>query len=171
LPDPLAERQASDAVGRLASFMSNVERDPPAVQPVAPDGRFELVPLVFITLGRNDQARILGAIDNIAAATPGRGHPAIDGFLNDYAGTAAATTEMLERLRRLATLIQLPWDDDVDTLQATLHRGAASIGRPIERIVLTAEEHAAYERVTDRILSAWSGDDALERFVYRGAPR
>lgn len=49
LPAPLAEREAADAVGRLASFVASnaraVEEDRPLVQPIAPDGQFELVPL------------------------------------------------------------------------------------------------------------------------------
>jgi len=164
LPASLANREVVDAVGRLASFVASVEREPPAVQPVAPDGRFELVPLVFVTLGRKDQARIVAAVDHLAEP----GHPAVAELIGDRS-TSVELTQRFQRLRRLAALIKLPWDDDVDVLQARLHRGASSVGRPTERVVLTADEQAAYEQVTDRIVATWSGGDPLERYLYRGA--
>ena len=68
--------EALHAVGRLASYVASVERAEPAVQPVAPDGRFELVPLHYVDVGRDDLARIGGAADlvvkAVAAAHDGR---------------------------------------------------------------------------------------------------
>lgn len=68
---PLAEREAADAVGRLAGFVATVaravEEDRPLVQPIAPDGQFELVPVCIVPLGRDDRARIVGAVQQLAA--------------------------------------------------------------------------------------------------------
>ena len=37
------------------------------------------------------------------------------------------------------------------------------------RLVLTPDELAAYQRVTERIVATWHGNEPLERFLYRGA--
>ncbi|MGH9165788.1 MAG: hypothetical protein ACRDZW_09790, partial [Acidimicrobiales bacterium] len=60
--------EALHAVGRLASYVASVERVEPAVQPVAPDGRFELVPLHYVLAGRDDLVRIGGAADLVVKA-------------------------------------------------------------------------------------------------------
>ncbi len=64
-------------------------------------------------------------------------------------------------------LLHLPWDDDVARLHALLDREDAAVG-PTERVVLTPDEHAAYQRVTERFVATWHGNDRLERVLYRG---
>ncbi len=49
-------------------------------------------------------------------------------------------------------------------------RGSALLAerREAVRITLDGEEHAAYLRLSERVLAAWHRGDPLERFIYRG---
>jgi hypothetical protein len=136
------------------------------VQPVAPDGRYELVPLLLVSLGRRDLATIVAVADQLAAVKTRSRDPLVALALGDYASDAKDAQQLVSSAQRLVALLQLPWDDDVDLLHARLHRGAAVVVG--ERVVLSATEHQAYERVTERILTTWHGNDLLERYVYRG---
>jgi hypothetical protein len=160
VPPALATPDAAQAVGRLASYIGAWERAEPAVQPVAPDGRYELVPLQFMAIGRNDRGRITDAVAHLTDA-------GVEDVISDYAGSRQAGEQLVAAAQRLVALLQLPWDDDVDLLHARLGRGATA--RPTERVVLTEDEYGAYRRVTERILASWHANDPLERFVYRGA--
>lgn len=167
LPAPLAEREAADAVGRLVSYLASfdrtVEEDRPIVQPVAPDGRSELVPLCFAPLGREDCARILAAVRALAATRTAGSHPGVDEALSDYARSPQAAERLVATAERMGALLELPWDDDVDVLASRLYPRFE-----VARVVLTPEEYAAYLRVTERILATWHAGDPLERFLYRG---
>lgn len=169
LPAPLAEREAADAVARLisyvASFDRTVEEDRPMVQPVAPDGRSELVPLCFAPLGREDRARISAAVRALAATRTAGSHPGVDEALSDYAGDPQVAEGLVAAAERMAALLELVWDDDVDVLAARLDPGRLEAAR----VVLSPEEYAAYLRVTDRILATWHAGDPLERSLYRGS--
>ena len=82
LPAPLVDPQSVEAVGKLASYVGRVERavesERPLVQPLAPDGRYELVPLHFVRLNRDEHARKLAAVGQLAAAgTPTRIPPSV----------------------------------------------------------------------------------------------
>ena len=171
LPEPLAEREAADAVGRLASFVASVARavdeDRPLVQPIAPDGRFELVPLCIASLGRDDRARIVGAVQQLVATRARGSHPAVDEALSDYTKSPQAAEQLVASAQRVAALLELTWNDDVDALNARLGT-AVPIQGETQRVVLTAAEYGSYQRVTERILAAWHDGDPLERFLYRG---
>jgi hypothetical protein len=160
VPPTLAMPDAAEAVGRLATFIAAWERADPVVQPIAPGGRVELVPLQFVAIGRNDLARITDAVAHLAG-------PDVEDVISDYAGSRPDGEHLVAAARRLVALLQLPWDDDVDLLHARLGRGATV--RPTEHVVLTEDEYGAYRRVTERILASWHANDPLERFVYRGA--
>ncbi len=154
-PSPM--RPLADAIGRLASYVAAWERQEAKVQPVAPGGTYELVPLGFVSLGRMD-------LNRIEMAVSGLGGPSARWAVVDFAGGPDAGTRLVEAAERLVALLRLPWDDDVDTLHARL----AGASGPGGRVVLSAEEHAAYERVTERILASWHGNSPFDRFVYRG---
>ncbi len=160
LPSPFGEREATDAMGRLASQVAGMERGE-HVQPIAPDGRYELVPLFFASLGRHDLVTIVAVAEELAAARSRSSDPSVSLALSDYALDGRDSERLVSDAQRLAALLRLPWDDDVDLLYARL----AVVG---ERVVLSASEHQAYERVTERILATWHSNDSLERFVYRG---
>ncbi len=164
LPAALGGRDAADAVGALAALTASFrsEEDDPHVQPLAPDGHYELVALCVARLGRDARDRITEAVDCLAATRTSTSNPALDEALSDYAGDPRAARALVERAERLSALLTLPWDDDVDALAACL----AGDG-PKRRVVLTNDEYDAYRRVTERILGSWHAGDPLERFVYR----
>jgi hypothetical protein len=160
VPPALAMPDAAEAMGRLATFIAAWERADPVVQPIAPGGRVELVPLQFVAIGRNDLGRITDAVAHLAG-------PDVEEVVSDYAGSRPEGEQLVAAAQRLVALLQLPWDDDVDLLHARLGRGATV--RPTEHVVLTEDEYGAYRRVTERILASWHANDPLERYVYRGA--
>lgn len=168
LPAPLAEREAADAVGRLASYVATFDKaaEEPAVQPIAPDGRYELVPLCVVRLGRDDRVRIIGAVRELAATRTAASHPAVDEALSDYAGDPQAAERLVATAQRVAALLELVWDDDVDDLAARLDVGV--LAAEPQRVVLTGQEYTAYLRVSERILASWHAGDPLGRFLYRG---
>jgi hypothetical protein len=170
LPPPLNEGRAAEAVGKLASYVASahraIENGHPGVQPVGPDGRYELVPLSFARLRRADHASILGAVRQLTATRTSASHPALDEALSDYTADPEAAEALVARAERVAALLELAWDDDVDVLSARLGHDVA--GQDTERIVLAPEEYEAYLRVTGRILASWHAGDPLEGFIYRG---
>ena len=155
---PSVMQPLADAVGRLASYVAAWERQEPKVQPLAPGGTFELVPLLFVSIGRMD-------LNRIEMAVAGLDGPSERWAVDDFGGGPAAGARLIGAAKRLVALLRLPWDDDVDTLHARL---AESSGGSGGRVVLTPEEHAAYVRVTERILASWHGNSPLERYMYRG---
>lgn len=155
---PSSMQPLADAVGRLASYVAAWERQEAKVQPLAPGGAFELVPLLFVSIGRMD-------LNRIEMAVAGLDGPSERWAVDDFAGGLDAGVRLVEAAKRLVALLRLPWDDDVDTLHARL---AGASGAPGGRVELTVEEHAAYVRVTERILATWHGNSPLERYMYRG---
>ena len=170
LPVALGERRAADAVGRLAASLRRAERPgedaEPAVQPLAPDGRFELVPLHLLRLSRDELAAIAAGVEALLSSRTTDSHPALDEALSDYAGGRQAAEALLMRAERALALLTTGWDDDADRLAERLE--AQADGSTPARVVLTVDEHTAYLRLTDRFLATWASGDPLERFIYRG---
>lgn len=169
LPLPAGlDREALDAVGRLASYVATVERSESVVQPVAPDGRYELVPLFFVPLGRHDQRRILSAIAQVSASTTTTSYPVLDEAIGAYARNPQDAEELVGATTRLGALLAAEGDDDIDLLHPVLSRSASAGGRPPERVVLTDDQYQAYQRVIARVLATWHSGDHLAAFLYRG---
>lgn len=170
LPAPLADHQAAEAARRLAGYVACIKgadgNNRVGIQPVAPDGRSELVPLYFVRLDRDDHAAMLGAVHLLAATRTSVSHPALDEALSDYTGDPEGVERLVARAERVGALLELGWDDDVDLLAARL--GGSAAGAGTDRVVLTTEEYGAYVRVTERIVGSWHAGDPLELFLYRG---
>lgn len=176
-----AGAEALHAAGHLASYVASVERAEPAVQPVAPDGRFELVPLHYVPIGRDDLARIGGATDLVVKAV--RQGIGDDELLAAVDGHGSDIDELALRLERLGNLLGLAGepavDADLDVLAALA--GTASYGSPAglagaaetgeRRVVLTDAQFAAYQRLAERIMGVWHPGDPLGRFLFSGPPR
>ncbi|HET7486554.1 MAG TPA: hypothetical protein VFJ85_01400 [Acidimicrobiales bacterium] len=152
---------ARQALWRLSRVVSEAERGPVA-QPVAPDGRYELVPLAWAAVERADLIAVGLAVQALGRAWG----------LGDDEDVANAVAELAEAYRmkpedlvaeaaRLHGLLSLPWDDDVALLADVLAAGAG-------RVVLDAAAHQAYERVVGRILGIWHVGDPLAPWLYRG---
>ena len=152
-----APPDAAGAVGRLASYVGGAERAAPAVQPVAPDGRYELIPLHTVVIGRDDLQRILDAIARLPLASADT--------LSGWFGGEQEAARFLASAQRLGALLGLPWDDDVGALQGRL--GGVGGGTPV-RAVLSEAEYDAHQRVSGRILETWHAGDSLAPFLYKG---
>lgn len=169
LPAPLRGREALDAIGRLANLVAAVERKPPAVQPIRPDGRFELVPLYFTDIDRRDRLRIAGAAHHLEAARRRRCHPAIWAAIEEWDEyRRSGPPDPITTAQRLTALLDPQSDNGLDTLHALLCRRASNSGRPTERLVLIIDEDLAYQRIASRIVRIWHRDDPLARFTYHG---
>lgn len=168
LVEPLEEAvgpAALAAVGRLAGYVASVERGEPAVQPVAPDGRFELVPLHTVTLGKNDLALIRTAATAVVAAGRLRlGSEVLVGVVDERRSHAPRFVDMTEAL---GALLGLERDEDVDVLHGCL--GSAATAGPTFRRILEGEQMAAYERVSRRILATWHRGETFAGFEYFGS--
>lgn len=152
---------AVEAVGRLASYVATTERGEPAVQPVASDGRFELVPLHTMQVGRIDLARIRDAAAHVVAAGKERqGDEALLDAVDEWSSQVPDLVGVTERLR---AVLGLEWDDDVDVLHACL----GGTGHP-RRLVLDEAQMDAYQRVSQRILATWSAGDRFAGFEWFG---
>ena len=73
-------------------------------------------------------------------------HPALDEALRDYTADPEAAEALLARAERVAALLELAWDDDVDVLSARLGHDVA--GQDAERIVLAPKEYETFSRPT-----------------------
>ena len=80
----------------------------------------------------------------------------------------AISASLIAGARRLAALLALPFDNDVDLLRSRLGTSSGATRPPVVPVVLCTDEHWAYKAVTERILAAWHVGDPLARFLYRG---
>ena len=130
---------------------------------IAPDGRFELIPLRFVTLDRADVARVAAAITALTRASARGGDETVADALADHAAADRLTIAALfAGCARAHALLDLACTEDVTEL-------ADLIARSPGPIVLSACVYAAYRRLTDRHLAVFHPHDPLARFLYNGA--
>jgi hypothetical protein len=163
---PLGDGSAVEALGRVAVSVAAAERAP-ATQPVAPDGRFELIPLRFVTLSQADMALVATALADLGRANL-RGDELVADTLADFARqwsesawTPTSPVELLAGAARAHGLLDLATDDDTLLL-------AERLPAVDQRVVLSGAEQAAYDRLTERALGMFHIGDPLARFLYRG---
>jgi hypothetical protein len=160
-PSEVTADAGYQALDGLYRGLMNAEVAPPA-QPIAPDGRYELVPLSWVQVEPAD-------VDNLGLTVQALGRAlacGTDHFASDaltviaelYHRTAA---DLVAEGARLHGLFSLPWDDDVTRLAALLPAGAG-------RVVLDTDAHEAYVRLTNRILGIWHAGETTARWLYRG---
>ena len=158
---PLGDGSTLRALRRVISELAAAERTP-APQPIAPDGRFELVPLRFLTLDAADLSVVGEALAAFGRATlPGGDEFVADVLAEHAAARGQGAAELVAGASRAHGLLDLPADADTGLLAERLARGSG-------RAVLTPLELTAYERVTDRVLAMFHAGDPLARFLYRG---
>jgi len=166
-PGPLGDGSALEALQRVESEVRASERAP-VVQPLAPDGRFELIPLRFVRLDPADLATVAGALAELGRATL----PAGDELVAEVLSSRAAggrhpgdrprpVAELVAGFARAHGLLDLAPDVDTELLAGRLE------GRQ-GRVVLSESEHEAYRRLTERTLAMFHTGDPLARFLYRG---
>jgi hypothetical protein len=148
-------RAALEAVQTVAELVAAAECHGRSTMPVAPDGRFELIPIGWAHLHVGDVAILDDLIQHLAD------HPEVARARDVYSLTDRGVPP-LERLCRLATWLAKPADNDVDLLYRALPEVAG-------RVVLDNDAFGAYRRLTDRAVSViWNGDP-LVRWLFRGA--
>ena len=158
---PLGDGSALAALQRLNGVVHDAERtEPPAL--IAPDGRFELVPLRFVAVDPADIATVANGLAALGRATLA----GVDELLADALAEHAhhrrlAVADFVAGCARAHAVLDQVSDND-SILLVGVHRSSHA------RTVLTAVEHAAYQRVTDEHLAVFHLDDPLARFVYRG---
>lgn len=158
---PLGDGRALEALWRAICRLVEAERWP-APQPLAPDGRFELVPVRFLTLDGSDLAVMAQAIAALGQATlPGANEFVADVLAEHAARGRQRPGELVAGAAQAHGLLDLA--ADVDTV--LLARRLAGASGPV---VLTPPELAAYERLTKRVLAMFHPGDPLAPFLYRG---
>ncbi len=75
---------------------------------MAPDGTFDLVPLHFLAIHRDDLARIDQAIAGL------EDDPFVRLVANDLAGGSDGGVRLAEGAKRLAALLSMPWELPLD---------------------------------------------------------
>jgi hypothetical protein len=158
----LATEAAHHAVGRISAAVRRAEAEVPA-QPVAPDGRYELVPVAWATMARADLVELGLAVQALGRASGLGADQLVRDALVEVGGYEAGRRpeDLVAEAARLHGLLWLPWDGRVARVAAVLPAGAG-------RVVLDEATHAAYQELVDRVLGIWHAGDHLAPFLYRG---
>lgn len=163
LPEPFARRSALLALVALGDAVrptqSRDEREPVPGRLLAPDGRYEHLPLRFVRIPAAHLAILEHAAQVLADPRP---HDDLADALDQHAAAnQISATEFAEWLSRTVSVLGLPWDDDVRTLRA------AVLAHPSNAdVVLNAAEDQAYGRVAGRINRLWSYGSAIDHFRF-----
>ena len=160
---PIGDGAALDALQKLSRACHRAERAAP-VTLIAPDGRFELIPLHTVPTDTDDVETILAALRMLGAVTSGAAYDhTIADVLADHAARARRTpADLVAGCTRGLTLLDPVGVDDATVLAALLQDQHA------ERIVLSPDQHDAYRRLTGEHLAVFHTGDPLARFLYRG---
>ena len=155
------DADAGDTVACLAAAVRAAESGP-AAQPIAPDGRYELIPIAWAHVETADVIELGLTVQALGRAWASRSDELVVDVLQDLAKTTRRKPEdLIAEAARLHGLLSLPWDDTVSALVEALPSGAG-------RVVLDHPTHSAYQRLVDRILGIWHAGDRLAPYLYRG---
>ena len=161
LAAPLGNGAALIAHQRILGAVLDAERTPTPVL-LAPDGRFELVPIRFITVAPADLNMVAAALAAFGRSTLPGGDELVADALADHAASHRLTVaELIAGCARSHGLLDLIPHSDTKLLA----------DRPLsarDRVVLTREEHNAYVLITHRIIAMFHVDDPFAHFLYRG---
>ena len=153
-------REALVAVEGLVMAVLEAERLP-AVELVAPDGEFRLVPLRLVQLGEQQLVVAATALAAVGRALLPGGDAWVAEVLSDMRRDGEDVSELVASAARGHGLLDLAEDDDTRLL-AGLLAGREGL------LVLDVTAYGAYRRVTERALAVFHLNDPLARFVYRG---
>jgi hypothetical protein len=139
LPDPLAGRAALRALGNLYDAISPT-RSRNEVSPVpgrilAPEGRYEHMPIRFVRVAGEDLSSLEHAAQVLMTAD-GETPEAIDQHAEER---GVNRSELAGSLSRLISVVGLAWDDNVRLLWSALE------GHAGQDVVLSADEEEAYK--------------------------
>jgi hypothetical protein len=163
LPIPFARGRALTALQDVAEAVrptqSRDEREPVPGRLLAPDGRYEHLPLRFVRIDSSQ----LDVLEHAAQLLAGpSGHADLTDALSEHAEAHRTTPrDLAGGLSRAVSVLTMAWDDDVRALRdaVTAHPSATDV-------VLSPAEEAAYQRVAERLNRLWSYGSGVDRFLY-----
>lgn len=163
LPEPFAHGSALVALNEVQDAVrptqSRDEREPVPGRLLAPDGRYEHLPLRFVRIP-TAQLEVLEYAARVLALSVT--HDDLADALNQHAqANRVSGVELAGWLSRAVSVLALAWDDDVRSLwrAVTVHPSASDI-------VLDDGEETAYKRVAGRINALWSYGSGIDRFRF-----
>jgi hypothetical protein len=173
LPSPLAGRVALEAWYRVHDAL---RRPTPrwGYQLLAPDGRYEYLPLHVVTVEVADLNVLDGALQALNRALLPAGDPGRDGelaellaevadaFSGGLGGRRLTAKGLVGDFGRVLGVLTLAPDDDTRLLLDRLD------GVDVDTIVLTPTDAAAYTRLAGRFTLLLADADPLARFGYHG---
>ena len=158
---PLGDGTALAAHQRVFTSVLAAERVA-AASPIAPNRRFELIPIRFALMDPADLRKVAEALAAFGQATLPGGDDLVAGVLADHAAVhRLSVAELIAGCARAHGLLDLGADNDTARLTALLQTAEG-------RVVLDADDHAAYGRYVERVITLFHGGDPLTRFLYRG---
>jgi len=167
-PPPLAGGAALEAVQRLWAAVASTqgERAQAAGRTgrlVAPDGRYEHMPLRLADIDAADVAALAAAA---AVFGDPRAPDHVQEALEHAAGLAYSTgddkgrTRLVMTAAQLAGLLDLAPDRDTEILTALIEDAGPG------DVILSSSSEAAYQRYATRANAMWSLGDPLARYLY-----
>jgi hypothetical protein len=163
LPAPLAGRTALVALeavyDAVAPTQSRYGRNLVSGRLLAPDGRYEHLPLRFVPIA-SAHLKVLEHAAQVLAVAP-LGSDLEEG-ITDHAETQQGDRrDTVGSFSRLVSLLTLAWDDDVRVLWAAVKRS-----QPGTDVTLEDSQEQAYSRLATRINHLWSCGSPAERSLY-----
>lgn len=173
LPEPLADDQALEALTRIAAAIADASHQHRGGRLLAPDGRYELMPLWPVTIDSADLAALQAATDQLARAARPRLQPEDRDTLGDLAEILNwfpdddEVHDVVQDLTRAVAVLSLAPDADTAALAERI--AAVPAGTDV---VLDQTSADAYARYANRVTAAWAAGDfhtaAMTRFEMRG---
>lgn len=152
-PPPIGDGAALESLRAILDVVHEAERSP-TVTLVAPDGRFELVPLRIVALDRRDLDTVGQVVEMLRHASRCGDDELIADALAAHADVHRLTPEGLAaECTRAHAALGLDGGSDLDEL--------AGVTALDGRVVLTPRQQAAYERLTEQHLTVFHAGDPL----------
>lgn len=163
LPEPFAGKvalAALEAVGdAVRPTQSHDEGSPVPGRLLAPDGRYEHLPLRFVRI----PAAHLAVLEHAAQllADPLAYDDLGDALAQHAEANRVRAAELAGSLSRTVSVLGMAWDNDVRTLW-----GAIVTQPSTADVVLSAAEEQAYCRVAGRVNRLWSYGSGIDHFRF-----
>ena len=147
------------ALGRVRMRLFAAEHNPtPSL--VAPDGRFEHVPLFFFSLLEDDLVAVGRAVAALGSSLLPGGEAEVREALRMFLRRGQTVEELVASFALVHGVLDLATDKDSRLLLGSLVPEQG-------RVVLSFEQEQAYNRLTARFREL-RGNDPLERFLFQG---
>ena len=163
LPEPLAHGRALSAVRRLYAALQPTqglfERQPQRGRMLAPERRYEHLPVTFVQVDDADLQAVSSAASTLGAPSAG---PDLVGTAEEMAQAhGMSRAELVQALARTAGVLDLEWAPEMQLLHTRL--GEATPGADV---VLNEAEEAAYQATADRLNGMWALGSDVDRILY-----